>query len=68
MKYAQKCGVNIKGRLFLYGSISWGTEPWIITVGDNVHITDGVRFITHDGEHFYFGIEFLIWKLQSPLS
>lgn len=27
----------------------WSTEPWIITIGSNVHITDGVRFITHDG-------------------
>ena len=33
----------------LYGNIDWSTEPWIITLGHNVHITDGVRFVTHDG-------------------
>lgn len=33
----------------LYGKINWGTEPWIITLGNNVHITNGVKFITHDG-------------------
>ena len=49
-----KCGVNVKGRLHLYGGVSWGTEPWIITLGDNVHITDGVRFITHDGGTLLF--------------
>lgn len=29
--------------------MNWSTEPWIITLGNNVHITDGVKFITHDG-------------------
>lgn len=33
----------------IYGKVAWGTEPWIITLGNNVHITDGVKFITHDG-------------------
>jgi len=48
--YARKIGVNFPtGGLFLYGRVAWGTEPWIITVGNNVHITDGVKFITHDG-------------------
>ncbi len=35
--------------IHIYGNVSWGSEPWIITVGDAVHITDGVKFITHDG-------------------
>lgn len=35
--------------MHLYGRTSWSTEPWIITLGNNVHITEGVRFITHDG-------------------
>lgn len=49
VRYAKKIGVNTKGRLFLTGGVIWGTEPWIITLGDNVHISDGVRFLTHDG-------------------
>lgn len=49
VKYARKIGVNFRGKVFIYGKVSWSTEPWIITVGDNVHITDGVKFITHDG-------------------
>lgn len=49
MKYAEKVGVNFtKGSLFLYGAVEWNTEPWLITLGKNVHITDGVKFITHD--------------------
>jgi acetyltransferase-like isoleucine patch superfamily enzyme len=38
-----------RGGVHLYGHIEWNTEPWLITLGDNVHITDGAKFITHDG-------------------
>lgn len=36
------------------GKNIWSTEPWLITIGDNVHITSGVRFITHDGGTLIF--------------
>lgn len=49
MKYIKKVGVNFGSNLHIYGKIEWGTEPWIITLGENVYITDGVKFITHDG-------------------
>ena len=54
LKYAKKIGVNFKGRCHLYGSPSWGSEPWLITIGDNVFITSGVRFVTHDGGTLLF--------------
>lgn len=55
MKYAEKVGVNfVPGKLHLYGKITWGSEPWIITIGANVHITDGVHFLTHDGGTLLF--------------
>lgn len=48
--WMKKIGVNFSGGgVHLYGKIDWSTEPWIITLGNNVHITDGVKFITHDG-------------------
>ena len=49
--YAKKIGVNCSkwDSLHIYGKINWSTEPWIITLGENVHITDGVKFLTHDG-------------------
>lgn len=50
LEYAKRVGVNFPPNgVHLYGDISWGTEPWIISVGNNVYITDGVKFITHDG-------------------
>lgn len=55
VKYAKKIGVNFKeNSLHLYGNVNWGTEPWIITIGENVHITEGVKFITHDGGTLLF--------------
>ena len=53
-KYAKKIGVNMGTNCHIYGNVSWGTEPWIITLGNNVFITDGVKFITHDGGTLLF--------------
>lgn len=33
----------------IYGRVQWSTEPWIISIGNHVHITNAVEFITHDG-------------------
>ena len=53
-KYARKIGVNFRGKVHLYGHTQWGTEPWIITIGDNVYLTAGAKFITHDGGTLLF--------------
>lgn len=42
------------GEVRLYGRVDFGSEPWIITLGRNVHLTDGVKFITHDGGTLLF--------------
>lgn len=47
-EYMEKVGINFP-RGHIYGKVSWNAEPWLITLGNNVHITDGVKFITHDG-------------------
>ena len=67
LEYAKKCGVNIKGELYIYGTVNWGTEPWIITVGNNVHITNGVNFITHDGGTLLFRKEIPDLEITKPI-
>ena len=49
--YAKKIGVNMRGEVHFYGNpcSMFGSEPWLVTLGENVYITDEVRFITHDG-------------------
>ena len=52
--YARHIGVNVGKNPHFYGPISWGSEPWIITIGDNVHITGDCKFIVHDGGTLIF--------------
>ena len=40
-KYALKSGVNFRGKVKIFGKVTWGTEPWIITIGNNVVIGSG---------------------------
>lgn len=49
--YARSIGVRMGENVHFYGMPSgmFGTEPWLITLGENVHITAGVTFVTHDG-------------------
>lgn len=51
VRYARSIGVNIQGRVTFYGATPgmFGSEPWLITIGDNVHIVSGCNFVNHDG-------------------
>jgi acetyltransferase-like isoleucine patch superfamily enzyme len=50
INYAKRIGVNFDEKeVKLYGTIRWGSEPWMITLGKNVFITHNVAFVTHDG-------------------
>lgn len=46
--YARWLGVKIGKQCRIYNT-QWGSEPFLISIGDNVTITYGVTFITHDG-------------------
>jgi acetyltransferase-like isoleucine patch superfamily enzyme len=54
--YAKYIGVNIGENCHIYSNPfdMFGTEPWCITLGNNVHITKEVLFITHDGGTLLF--------------
>lgn len=45
-KYARHIGVNI-GKHCLIRTTWWTSEPYLITIGDHVQITDDVSFHTH---------------------
>lgn len=68
LRYAKKSGVNYNGRLFLYGTVNWGTEPWIVSLGDNVHLTNGVSFITHDGGTLLFRDSIPDLEITKPIT
>ncbi len=33
----------------IYSTVEFGSEPYLIEIGNNVRITDSVKFVTHDG-------------------
>jgi len=49
--YAKKLGVTMKGSVTIYGSSykMFSTEPYLVTLGDNVYISLDARFVCHDG-------------------
>lgn len=49
-KYARHIGVKI-GKNCLIATRNWSTEPYLVTIGDNVQVTQEVYFHTHGGAH-----------------
>ena len=49
IKYLQKNGVTIGKECDISKSALFGSEPYLISIGDRVRITRNVQFITHDG-------------------
>lgn len=48
IEYARKKNVKIGDNCRIYIK-NWGSEPFLITIGNHVTVTSGVKFITHDG-------------------
>jgi acetyltransferase-like isoleucine patch superfamily enzyme len=47
-KYARRIGVRVGTGCRIYTK-HFGSEPFLISIGDRVTVTSGVQFITHDG-------------------
>ena len=54
IKYAKKIGVCMGERCRLNGSPDWGSEPWLIQIGEHTEISFDCAFITHDGATWVF--------------
>jgi len=46
--YARKIGVTVGNNCRIY-SATFGSEPFLIEIGNKVTITSGVKILTHDG-------------------
>lgn len=49
----RKAGIQIGENCEIYDGINWGSEPYLISIGNQVRITKGVTFVTHDGAYGY---------------
>lgn len=69
-KYAVKMGVKVKGRLYIYGGKHgmFGSEPFMIELGDNVHLTGECQFLTHDGSTLIFRKEIPTLEITKPIK
>lgn len=55
VEYLRRLGVRIGENCeILTNSGNFGTEPWLIELGNRVTITQGVIFLTHDGANRVF--------------
>lgn len=54
IKFARRIGVTVGEDCRLIGSPNWGSEPWIISLGNHTEISSGCTFITHDGSTWTF--------------
>ena len=68
--YARSIGVTLGNNVHFYGMPSgmFGTEPWLITIGNNVHVTSGCVFITHDGGTLILRREVPDLEWTAPIS
>ena len=53
VRFARFLGVKVGSGCRIYIR-KWGSEPFLIEIGDKVTITSGVRLITHDGSTWLF--------------
>lgn len=69
IKFAHKVGVRLKGNLYIYGGNPglFGSEPFMIEIGDNVHITGECQFLTHDGSTLIFRKEIPSLEITKPI-
>ena len=49
VSYFRSLGAKIGDNCEIYRTVSFGSEPYLVEIGDFVRITSGVNFITHDG-------------------
>lgn len=68
--YARSIGVRLGSNVTFYGMHPgmFGTEPWLITIGNDVYITAGCQFITHDGGTLILRKQVPDLELTAPIT
>ena len=54
LNYSKMLGVTFGNNCKLNGIPNWGSEPYLISIGNKVEISFGCSFITHDGSTWLF--------------
>lgn len=54
IKYARSLGVKVGDNCRFVENPSWGSEPYLISIGNHVLISGRVTFLNHDGATWVF--------------
>lgn len=54
VKYARSLGVKVGENCRFVDNPTWGSEPYLISIGDHVAISSRVTFLNHDGATWLF--------------
>lgn len=54
----RKAGVTVGENCEIFATASFGSEPYLISIGDHVRVNKNVEFITHDGGTWVFRSQF----------
>lgn len=54
ISYYRNLGTHIGERCIIHRSANFGSEPYLISLGNHVRVNKGVEFITHDGGMWVF--------------
>ena len=67
--YARAIGVSMAGRVRIYGSslYMFSTEPYLVSLGDNVFISVGATFVCHDGSTLPFRARYPQLEVAAPI-
>ena len=68
VQYARKMGVHFGKNLKIYGTMHYGSEPWIISIGNDVYLTNNICFITHDGGTLLFRDKVPDLEITKPIT
>ncbi len=63
----RKTGVKVGEKCRLFRA-DWGTEPYLIELGNHVVVSNNVRFLTHDGAVWVFREEFPGLDIFGPIK
>lgn len=70
VSYARSIGVKVDSgvKIFSLHPGAFGSEPYLVSIGCNVVVTAGVRFITHDGSTFLFRETYPDLDVMGPIT
>lgn len=54
LHHLRRCGMQIGERTYIFSDTLETAEPYLVTIGNDVMIADGVRFTTHDASASYY--------------